>query len=139
MSISSYNMATSPSDRDNKNILEWLDRLQASVRTAGEGGGAQAFRLDARGTGAGAGTRVSGGAGALEESDESEGEGARGADYEDAESVPADDTTVHDDAVPLGLIANLSLKNNRGKGRSASSTDDNGDDDVVRACLIFLF
>lgn len=33
MSIESYLMATSPSDRDNRDTVEWLTRLKASLKT----------------------------------------------------------------------------------------------------------
>ena len=48
MSIASYRMATSPTDQNNQNVLAWLDRLQASVQSAGASGGAAAFRMDSR-------------------------------------------------------------------------------------------
>ena len=42
-------MATSPSDQNNKNVLDWLDRLEDSVRTAGGSAGPSAFELGSRG------------------------------------------------------------------------------------------
>ncbi|KAJ3485890.1 hypothetical protein NLJ89_g11859 [Agrocybe chaxingu] len=39
LSIASYRMATSPSDQNNRNVLAWLDRLQSSVRDAGNNKG----------------------------------------------------------------------------------------------------
>ncbi|KAG0696615.1 fungal-specific transcription factor domain-containing protein [Suillus ampliporus] len=35
LSVASYKAATSPSDSDNMNVVDWLDRLQASIRQPG--------------------------------------------------------------------------------------------------------
>ncbi len=43
LSIASYRMATSPSDQNNRNVIAWLDRLQSSIREAGNHKGPRAF------------------------------------------------------------------------------------------------
>lgn len=140
MSIASYRMATSPSDQNNRNILAWLDRLQSSVRTAGGKGGSSAFK-DLRGLNA-----------ADDEDSDAETE-SQAQRYglvpppEDDETVGDDEDTAQDDDklsslpdshVPLGLIANLSLSNNKAKNgkkeqKDTGTSEDNlDDDDVVR-------
>lgn len=141
LSIASYRMATSPSDSNNKNILAWLDRLQASVQSngatikaaneasknggretsiqnAGEKGGAGAFVLDVR-----AATRDEG-----EESDEEYSGGRDGEESDDDDDDTSDGKmqNLPDMHVPLGLIANLSLSNNtkNTKGARKNATED---------------
>lgn len=85
MSIASFRMATSPSDENNKDILNWLDLLRSSLRTNASGagnsgsGGGQGSSLSPGGAGgSGIGTRgpgafgpdtMRGGNGADEDSD----------------------------------------------------------------------
>lgn len=119
-------MATSPSDTNNKNVLAWLDRLEDSVRTAGRSGGPKAFNLDSR---------------AREGEDDSEHESdhEEPGDATERGSVGTDGTVkVEEDekrhllpnaAVPLGLIATLSLDNN--KKSTAKDGDETDDDNVV--------
>ncbi|KAF9467566.1 fungal-specific transcription factor domain-containing protein [Collybia nuda] len=142
MSIASYRMATSPSDQNNRNILAWLDRLkssvQSSVQTAGGKGGPSAFK-DLRGFNA------------VDDEDSDaetesqaqryglvpppEGDEAAG----DEEGTVQDDdklSSLPDSHVPLGLIANLSLSNNKAKHgkkeqKDAGTSEDNLDDDDV--------
>jgi hypothetical protein len=138
-------MATSPSDQNNRNILAWLERLQSSVRTAGGKAGPHAFKLDSRARG--------------EEDDDSDhqsdtiqnqaqmfglGGSDDGAGDGDGAAEDADklQSSLPDPHVPLGLIANLSLSNNKSKtgrkdqGRDDAASEENLDDDnVVR----FLF
>ncbi|KAF8063303.1 fungal-specific transcription factor domain-containing protein [Lyophyllum atratum] len=145
MSIASYRMATSPSDHNNKNILAWLDRLQASVRTAGGKAGPSAFK-DLRGTGIAA------------EDDDSDVEETHAQRYglvappddddsntvgEDEGATPADKlSTLPDFDAPLGLIANLSLSNTKSKGKKDAkdlvSAEENLDDDDVGCSYVDL-
>jgi hypothetical protein len=124
LSIASYRMATSPSDQNNRNIIAWLDRLQASVRAGGVGPSEPAFKLDSR----------------AKAEDESEPESAGEEDYDacdfdDAARDPESMQSLPDAAVPLGLIANLSLSNTKAKAGShngdVASTDTLDDDNVV--------
>lgn len=133
-------MATSPSDHNNRNVLSWLDRLQASVSTAGGKGGHSAFKLDARGT------RSPGG----EDSDSDDATQTHGQQFglvppSDDEGGEDDDldpsrSALPDSHVPLGLIANLSLSNNKSKHGKKDHKDDgaeeNLDDDNVVCALI---
>jgi hypothetical protein len=127
-------MATSPSDQNNSNIIAWLDRLNASVRSAGGQGGPKAFNLDNR-------TKAE-----LIDSDNDSDRHGRTADNEEADDGTdrPDETEdlrgLPDSAVPLGLIANLSLSNSKGrvKNKVGLDVDDVDDDNVVRAVAIFL-
>lgn len=125
LSISSYRMATSPSDQNNSNIIAWLDRLNSSVRTAGGHGGPKAFSLEARGKAEQADSDN-------EESDHRAGDNKDDPD-DDGEEEESDDLRgLPDTAVPLGLIANLSLSNSKGrvKGNRGLEVDDADDDNV---------
>ena len=116
-------MATSPSDQNNRDIIAWLDRLQASVRSAGAAAGERAFKLESRTKNA-------------DDSDPESGE-------DDIEVVEPDDPlpdpetmqSLPDAAVPLGLIADLSLSNSKAKTSShngdVASTGTLDDDNVV--------
>ncbi|KAI9068941.1 hypothetical protein FKP32DRAFT_1671776 [Trametes sanguinea] len=136
MSIASYRMATSPTDQNNQNVIAFLDRLQASVSTAGSSA-MNAFKLDSR-------------ASTEEKSDDSDDEGqhgdmneltergsANGQDDEDDEPLKdAEDKpqALPDQTVPIGLIAKLALDNRRKQKpkKSAAKPKDNesSDDDV---------
>ncbi|KAI0755619.1 hypothetical protein C8Q74DRAFT_1210774 [Fomes fomentarius] len=141
MSIASYRMATSPTDQNNQNVLAWLDRLQASVQAAGAPGGVSAFKMDTRADG--------------QPSDESDEEGQDGGAGEPTErgsvGQPEDDeplkdaddrpTALANEAVPIGLLANLALdnKSKRKKKAPAKPKDDaSSDDDVGVACETFF-
>jgi hypothetical protein len=122
LSIASYKLATSPSDQNNSNIIAWLDRLQSSVRTAGAQGAAQTFKFD---------PRPHEDEETDSESDRAQGEHDGGGDGEGTEATEIGDR-LPDAAVPLGLIANLSLSNSKGKkGRGTGLEGDEGDDDNV--------
>ncbi|KAI0697213.1 hypothetical protein C8T65DRAFT_710435 [Cerioporus squamosus] len=140
MSIASYRMATSPTDQNNQNVLAWLDRLQASVQAAGASGGANAFKMDTRAEGA---------------SDESDDEGQDGGAGEPTErgsvGQPEDDeplkdaedrpTALPNEAVPIGLLANLALDNKSKRKKKAPAKPKEGessDDDVGVACETFF-
>lgn len=138
-------MATSPSDQNNRNVLAWLDRLQSSVRDAGNQKGPRAF-LDLRNIDA------------EEESDgESESKRAQTQNQnqaqetrpKDNQSVAGEDplqeedklqSTLPESHVPIGLIADLSLSNNKANRKKDHAKDahlnedDLNDDNVV--CVI---
>lgn len=141
-------MATSPSDHNNRNIIAWLDRLQASVRSAGGKAGPSAFKLDARGT---AGQAEEGDSdsesdpprthaqnfGLVPPSDEEEGEG-------NEEELDKLQSSLPDSHVPLGLIANLSLSNNKKKhgkkeAKDVVAQEENIDDDDVVSVKSVIF
>ncbi|KAF9443388.1 hypothetical protein P691DRAFT_679620 [Macrolepiota fuliginosa MF-IS2] len=120
LSIASYRMATSPSDQDNHNVLAWLERLQSSVRDAGNTAGPNIFMELRNG-----------------EDAESDGESETpaielfGPEDEDpehestsseAEKIQASLPDAH---VPLGLIANLSINSNKVKGKKERARDVN--------------
>ncbi|TFK20177.1 hypothetical protein FA15DRAFT_673724 [Coprinopsis marcescibilis] len=121
LSIASYRMATSPSDTNNKSVLEWLDRLQSSVRDAGSKTGPQAF-LD---------TRDKKGDEYSDHEDETQTEEQKDGDISDSEENPLSSeekiqSSLPESHVPLGLIANLSLSNNKmskSKKRKPTSKD----------------
>ena len=148
MSIASYKMATSPYDSNNKNVLDWLDRMETSVRMAGGSAGPKAYK------------DIRGGTTAIDDEDSGEEEshaqrfGFALPDDDDDQTVGDGEHTVADEKlsslpdshVPLGLIANLSLSTNKGKKVRKDSKDIAGaeesldDDDVVRSpCLGDLF
>ncbi|KAI0338738.1 hypothetical protein BDW22DRAFT_1432263 [Trametopsis cervina] len=123
LSIASYRMATSPSDQNKQNVITWLDRLQDSVRTAGKSAGARAFNLDSRGS--------------TDGEDESAGESEASEVGEQTERGSVGTVKVEDEerqqlipdaAVPLGLIASLSLNNTK---KTSAKDDDETDDDNV--------
>ncbi|KAG6820054.1 hypothetical protein H0H93_005986 [Arthromyces matolae] len=143
MSIASYRMATSPSDQNNKNILEWLDRLQSSVRSAGGKGGPNAFKdlrtskLEDEDSDVEDKTHAQRfGLAVAPEDDDSQTVGGE-------ESTTVNDKFLPDSDTPLGLIANLSLSNNKSKGKKnvkdiAAAEESLDDDDVERNVLMFV-
>ena len=183
LSIDSYRMATSPSDQNNRNVLQWLERMQESVRTAGVSAGPKAFEFSSRRRFGGYGQQrhqqQEGGGG----DDDSDGESDNTSDptrgpgstihggnigggdvgvggggmrerssSRDIEEMRGEDEKLHalpDSAVPLGLIANLSLSSHRrrsggkmggGRGGGGEAGDDDkevDDDDNVVCFLAF--
>jgi|SRR6267142_1649675 len=140
LSIEAYRNATSSADQHRQNVIAWLDRLQTSVRSPGRAGTAtNPFQLD---------TRVGKSGGQSDESDEDQGS-QKHAQPRRASSG-SDDTPVSpntlvesdidpypDDAVPIGLLANLAISSSRDtagaateKTRKANNSTD--DDEVVR-------
>ncbi|KAF9039281.1 fungal-specific transcription factor domain-containing protein [Panaeolus papilionaceus] len=129
LSIASYRMATSPSDQNNGNVLAWLDRLQSTVQNAGKKAGPQAF-LDPQNDHMND----------QDSDDEEEAKRAKlghddagdAADGQDGSSENEKIQSALPDAhVPLGLIADLSLSNNRkSKKDKAGANDDDNDDNV---------
>src|ERR1700722_20099176 len=120
MSISSYRMATSPSDQNNKDILAWLDRLQDSVRKTGENQkpspnpdtAVRAQQAEQQQD------DTDEDAAAASPDQERDADADAGADDADADAADAEEAlqnqSLPDAAVPLGLIANLSLSSNKG-------------------------
>ncbi|KDR72902.1 hypothetical protein GALMADRAFT_73007 [Galerina marginata CBS 339.88] len=124
LSIASYRMATSPSDQNNGNVLAWLDRLQSSVRDAGNKTGPRAF-LDLRGVDT------------VEEESEADTENAKSGQegtmkQETGDEAQAGDalqeseklqSSLPDAHVPLGLLADLSLSNNKANRKKDHAKD----------------
>ncbi|PCH34825.1 hypothetical protein WOLCODRAFT_78982 [Wolfiporia cocos MD-104 SS10] len=132
LSIASYRTATSPSDQNNRNVIAWLDRLEASVAAAGRGGGEHAFSFEPRG---GAGDDE-------DDSDEDADAEAGGARTERGSNGGGDDSgkdgdeklqALPDATVPLGLLASLSLDNpkRRPRKKNAGRAGADSDDDDV--------
>jgi hypothetical protein len=134
LSIASYKLATSPSDQNNSNIIAWLDRLQSSVRAAASPQAPQTFKFEARPH--------------VDEESESDSDRHQGGEEDDGagsgDGPEADQMgeRLPDAAAPLGLIANLSLSNSKGrkgKGTGLALEGDEGDDNnVVRLSLMSL-
>jgi len=137
-------MATSPSDHNNKNVLAWLDRLQSSIRDAGKKAGPQAFRelRDFEN---------------VEDDSEGESDGraqaqiyalaAKDDEDDDSDEILRTETKLQsslpDAHVPIGLIADLSLSNNKAnrkkdkpKEGAVLSEEDLNDDNVVRISVL---
>ncbi|KIK64122.1 hypothetical protein GYMLUDRAFT_40371 [Collybiopsis luxurians FD-317 M1] len=152
LSIASYRMATSPSDSGNRNVLAWLDKLQSSVQNAGGTGGPGAFTLDGRANANGAGDEDddSDGEGhggrrlthaqrfglvpvdSVGDDGEQEQGGENGGERSNSAGAGDDDalqSTLPDSHVPLGLIANLALSNNK-KTRVSRKQKEDGKDVV---------
>ncbi|KAH9024620.1 fungal-specific transcription factor domain-containing protein [Lactarius pseudohatsudake] len=114
LSIEAYRMATPSSDHHRDTVIAWLDRLQSSVRSppVRSGPAKNPFKLDTH-------------AGESEDSDDEQTQ---------QQHVPprqADIDAYADDAVPIGLLANLAISTS--KDRPAVSAEkkgrDNADDD----------
>ncbi|KAF8198312.1 hypothetical protein K438DRAFT_1584084 [Mycena galopus ATCC 62051] len=152
LSIASYRMATSPSDATNRNILAWLDRLQASVRagagdiTAANFASSASASLDVakktlpKSASFNSTTPNIASNLAFEDSPDDDEGGNEGEEEDDEDDGGDRDASVLPDAsVPLGLIANLSLSHSRsrdrrgargGEGATAEEEDDLDDDNV---------
>ncbi|KAG6333341.1 hypothetical protein ID866_5747 [Astraeus odoratus] len=132
LSISAFQMATSPSDKDNVRIVDWMDRLQSSTRPPGKPCPSRTdvlreLRNSYRSTEDAA----------MDDSDESE-DGGETAEGEETEKMTS---SLPDAAVPIGLLADLSLDNDKDKGKgrsrpsaggldSARAKSDDDDDNV---------
>ena len=113
-----------PEPAANKDVLAWIEKIQgASVRTAGAGGGAGAFSLDARAENDDTFD---------EEADDDDGAGAgdndadqeADADLEQPEKEKKSKLhSLPEEAAPLGLIANLSLRNTTPRKPSMGTSD----------------
>jgi hypothetical protein len=140
LSIEAYRNATSTTDQHRQNVIAWLDRLQSSVRSPGRAAATHPYQPDPR--------AVKGGG----QSDESEEEQAsnkqaqpprRGSSgSEDTPLSPhtlveSDIDPYPDDAVPIGLLANLAISSARETADAATDktrkpNNASEDDDVVR-------
>ncbi|KAH7920352.1 hypothetical protein BV22DRAFT_1021375 [Leucogyrophana mollusca] len=117
LSIASYKMATSPSDKDNINVVDWLDRLQAGNAAPGSDGAntlkdlrSAAFALDSR-------------ASRMDVGDSDEGaEDDGGEEDTEEEETEGIQSTLPDAAVPIGLLANLSLVQDKVKDKGKAKT-----------------
>ncbi|KAH6903859.1 hypothetical protein BKA70DRAFT_1373739 [Coprinopsis sp. MPI-PUGE-AT-0042] len=125
LSIASYRLATSPSDKNNQDVLEWLEQLVASVRDTGSKAGSQAFLVPREKKD-------------NQESDEEAVVVNNDDSNNDSDGLnPEAQLSLPDAHVPLGLIANLSLSNtpkpkhsDDAKHASALAEDDFNDDNV---------
>lgn len=129
-------MATSPSDKDNIKIADWMDRLQSSTRPPSQPCPSRMKMLhelrDPHGSNDGAGDTV------MNDSDDGEDVEVT-TEGEDTENMRS---SLPDAVVPIGLLANLSLdkdvdkgkgKNRQGSGSGGTHTKSvDGDENVVR-------
>jgi hypothetical protein len=140
-------MATSPSDHNNRNVLAWLDRLQSSVREAGQKAGPKAFlelrNLDGVEEESDAEseskrTQLDLGIGSGDKNMTTDGGGGDEASQRDEEEDKLQ-SSLPEAHVPLGLIADLSLSNSKAnrKKEGKVNEDDLNDDNVV--CGLFSF
>ncbi|PFH48536.1 hypothetical protein AMATHDRAFT_65250 [Amanita thiersii Skay4041] len=129
LSIASYRMATSPSDRNNRDVLDWLDRMKSSVQGAGGKAGPRAF-VDHRPSEN------------IEQDSDQEVDGVTPQsddDAHDCDDAARDEklSTLPDTHVPIGLLADLSLSTNKKKHGKKDRVkedllnDDDFDDDNV--------
>lgn len=134
-------MATSPSDENDQNVIAWLDRLTSSYKTsvqaAGGTTGSKAFKFESRKQAAknsdsdsdGEHDTTVRGRSKRKSTGQQASAGLSGAvDSKDSSSEEVDKASgLPDAAVPLGLIAKLSLSNRGGvpKHRGKSDDDDN--------------
>ena len=143
LSIEAYRNATSTADQHRQNVIAWLDRLQASVRSPRPTGSASnPFQLE---------TRAGKSAGQSDESDEEQGSQNHAQPRRassGSEDTPVSPNTLvdseidpyPDDAVPIGLLASLAISSSRDSaGAAADKTSKAGkanaaaeDDDIVR-------
>ncbi|KAH9031018.1 fungal-specific transcription factor domain-containing protein [Lactarius pseudohatsudake] len=124
LSIEAYRMATPSSDHHRDTVIAWLDRLQSSVRSppVRSGPAKNPFQLDTD-------------AGDSEKSDDEQTQqqhsGLDDSPVSPNTLVEADIDAYADDAVPIGLLANLAISTS--KDRLAFSAEkkswDNADDD----------
>ncbi|KAG2124252.1 hypothetical protein BD769DRAFT_1776582 [Suillus cothurnatus] len=132
LSVASYKAATSPSDSDNMNVVDWLDRLQASLKQPGMASPTDLnFLRNLRNPSA-----VT-----VDDSEDDDPDAEEGpVEEEDVEKVRS---SLPDAAVPIGLLANLSLDKDKDKGKgrgrqgvntgiggSNSEPEDDNDDNV---------
>jgi len=103
LSIASYKAATSPSDSDNMNVVDWLDRLQASIKQPATADPNFLRNL-----------RNPPGIPMDESEDDDLDVDEDSADEGIVEKVR---DTLPDVAVPIGLLANLSLDKDKDKGK----------------------
>ncbi|KAF8530244.1 fungal-specific transcription factor domain-containing protein [Hysterangium stoloniferum] len=120
----------SPEPTVNKDVQAWIEKIQGSVRTAGGGGGKNAFTLDKRAEGEDT----------FDEDEDEDGgavdenEGDEEADEPvDKEAAPVRKGKLHclpEEAAPLGLIANLSIRGANSAPRKQSVESRGGEGDA---------
>ncbi|KAF9653763.1 hypothetical protein BDM02DRAFT_3153137 [Thelephora ganbajun] len=130
LSIAAYQSSTSPSDQNNQSVVDWLQKLTASfnsdVKSAGGTIKSQSFTFTSRPKDTNSDTDSDGDAvttvlgGGTQDDLDSDDEGGNdsGTTSKAAGALP-------DVAVPIGLIANMSLSN--GKGPTKKNQDDDED------------
>ncbi|KAG1853069.1 hypothetical protein F4604DRAFT_1933338 [Suillus subluteus] len=106
LSVASFKAATSPSDSDNMNIVDWLDHLQASTKQPGMASPTDPnFLLNLRNPSAVV----------VDDSEDDDPDAEEGpVKEEDVEKVR---NSLPDAAVLIGLLANLSLDKDKDKGK----------------------
>jgi hypothetical protein len=135
LSIEAYRMATPSSDHHRKTVIEWLDRLQSSVRSPPVRSDPvkNPFRFDIR-------------AGESEESDDDQQTQQQQQHVQHRASSGSDDSPVSpntlvehdidayaDDAVPIGLLASLAISSSKDSPPVSAEKKggENADDDDV--------
>ncbi|KAJ7689016.1 fungal-specific transcription factor domain-containing protein [Mycena rosella] len=146
-------MATSPSDTTNRNILAWLDRLQASVRagsTLDASGSPSANNAPAFSAASFGATNPNFNATHFNSTnpnfasnpafEESPDEDADDGDEQDGDDDDEGDESgaLPDASVPLGLIANLSLSNSKGAVREEELEELDDDNVGVANAAYFM-
>ncbi|KIM60279.1 hypothetical protein SCLCIDRAFT_1217063 [Scleroderma citrinum Foug A] len=122
LSISAFQMATSPSDKDNIKIADWMDRLQSSTRPPSQPCPSRMKMLhelrDPHGSNDGGGDTV------MNDSDDGEDVEVT-TEGEDTENMRS---SLPDAVVPIGLLANLSLDKDvdKGKGKNRQGSGSGG-------------
>ncbi|KAI6021141.1 hypothetical protein EDC04DRAFT_2901399 [Pisolithus marmoratus] len=110
-------MATSPSDKDNVKIADWMDCLQSSANPPSQPCPSRTEMLRelraSRNNAGGGGNNI------MENSDEME-EGDETTEGDEIEKLTS---ALPDAAAPIGLLANLSLDKDKGKGGARQSTE----------------
>ncbi|KAI6098699.1 hypothetical protein F5141DRAFT_1252804 [Pisolithus sp. B1] len=117
LSISAFKMATSPSDKDNVKIADWMDCLQSSMNPPSQpclSRTEMLWELQASHNNVGGG-----GNNIMENSDKME-EGDETTEGDEIEKLTS---ALPDAAVPISLLANLSLDKDKGKGRACQDDD----------------
>ncbi|KAI0048449.1 hypothetical protein FA95DRAFT_1490742 [Auriscalpium vulgare] len=146
LSIEAYRMATPSTDHHRQNVIAWLDRLQSSVRTPGGRSGTSDLRTA---------YRLGAARNAIAEDDESDGaEEHDGAEVDgeldareqhESDGPPGSAHTLvdpeleagaypglPDDAVPIGMLANLAISNSKdavNMGKKSAEPKREGDEE----------
>jgi hypothetical protein len=132
LAIAAYRSSTSPSDENNESVVDWLEKLTASfssdVKTAGGTMKSQSFTFASPPKGPPSDTD-SEGDGVTTVLGEGIQDDLNSDDEGDSDSATASKAAgaLPDVAVPIGLIANLSLSS----GRSSTKKHYNDDEDLV--------
>ncbi|KAF9048353.1 hypothetical protein BDZ89DRAFT_1057928 [Hymenopellis radicata] len=112
LSIASYRMATSAGDTNNRSVIQWLDKLQASVQSSQQQ--QQTAFSQVRNS--------------HDDSDEEETSRENPSDESGEDGEPQ--TALPDSHVPLGLIANLSLTTHQSDKKGKKTNKKIGDDEA---------